>query len=115
MRAVDIRRRRFVAAGAAIAAIAGAMGARRSLAAPAVHTVAIDGFAYKPAELTVARGDAVVWRNDDPVPHTVTAKGAFDSGSIAAGGSWKYVAKKPGRYAYRCTFHPIMKGTLVVR
>lgn len=116
MHAIDMRRRRFAAAAAAtIAAIAGATGARRSLAAPKDYTVVIDGFAFKPAELSVARGDTVVWRNDDPVPHTATAKGVFDSGSIAAGASWKYVAKKPGRYPYVCTFHPIMKGTLVVR
>ena len=109
---VDMRRRRFTAA--AIAAIAGATGARWSNAAPAVHTVTIDGFAYKPAELSVARGDTVVWHNTDPVPHTVTAKGVFDSGAIAAGASWTYVARKAGRFDYLCTFHPIMKGRLAV-
>ncbi|HEX7328799.1 MAG TPA: cupredoxin family copper-binding protein, partial [Casimicrobiaceae bacterium] len=80
-----------------------------------VHTVVIDGFAFKPAVLTVDRGDTIVWKNNDPVPHTATAKGVFDSGSIPAGGSWKYVATKRGRFDYICTFHTIMKGTLVVR
>ncbi|MBS0327897.1 MAG: cupredoxin family copper-binding protein [Proteobacteria bacterium] len=115
IRVIDGSRRRFLTAAASLAAVVGIMRAPRALAKPEVHTVVIDGFAFKPAELTVERGDTVVWRNTDPVPHTATAKDAFDSGSIAAGASWKYVATKPGRYDYLCTFHPIMKGTLVVR
>ena len=50
----------------------------------------------------------------DPVPHTVTAKGTFDSGSVAAGATWQYTAAKKGRFDYVCAFHPTMKATLVV-
>lgn len=82
---------------------------------PATHTVIIKATSYAPLELTVKRGDTVVWMNEDPFPHTVTATGgAFDSKSIAAGASWKYKARKAGDYAYTCTFHPNMKGTLKV-
>jgi plastocyanin len=81
---------------------------------PATHTVVIDGVAYKPETLSVKRGDTIVWVNKDPFPHTVTAKGAFDSHDIAAGKSWKYTASKAGEYAYTCTLHPNMKGTLKV-
>ena len=77
-------------------------------------TVAIDGTAYVPPTLTVARGTAVTWENRDPFPHTVTSAGHFDSGSIAAGAHWRYVATKPGTFEYICTFHPNMKGVLVV-
>jgi plastocyanin len=34
--------------------------------------------------------------------------------SIAAGGSWRFVARKTGVYDYICTLHPNMKGTLKV-
>lgn len=81
---------------------------------PATHTVVIEGLKFVPAALTVRAGDKVVWLNKDPYPHTATAKGVFDSGSIAAGQSWKYTASKPGEYPYVCTFHPNMKGTLRV-
>ena len=81
---------------------------------PAIHPVVIEGVKYEPETLTVKRGDTVVWVNKDPFPHTVTSTGAFDSHSIAAGGSWKYVARKAGDYAYTCTLHPNMKGTLKV-
>ena len=81
----------------------------------AIHTVVIDGTNYAPATLTVKRGDTlVVWTNKDPFPHTVTAKGVFDSHAIAAGRSWKYTAREAGEFAYLCTLHPTMKATLKV-
>ena len=80
------------------------------------HTITIDGAQFTPAELTVHRGDRIVWVNKDPFPHTVTADNkAFDSGSIAANASWNYIATKKGDYAYICTFHPTMKGKIKVQ
>jgi plastocyanin len=85
-----------------------------AIAAAATHTVVIEGVKYTPETLTVKRGETVVWVNKDPFPHTVTAKGAFDSRDIGAGKSWKYTTRKAGEYAYICTLHPNMKGTLKV-
>ena len=83
-------------------------------ASAATHVVVIDGVRYEPATVTVKRGDTVVWRNQDPFPHTVTAKGRFDSGEIAAGRQWKLVARSAGTFPYICTLHPNMQGVLVV-
>ena len=80
----------------------------------AKHTVMIEGTKYEPETVTVKRGETVMWVNKDPFPHTVTAKGVFDSHDISAGKSWKYIARKAGEYAYTCTLHPNMKGTLKV-
>lgn len=91
-------------------------GSRASAAErPATHTVVIKATSYTPQVVTVRRGDTVVWINEDPFPHTVTAAGTFDSKSIAAGGSWKYRPLRAGEFAYTCVFHPNMKGTLSVR
>ena len=80
------------------------------------HTVVIEGTTFAPASLTVASGDSVVWLNKDPFPHTATSKaGGFDSQVIAAGESWKYVARKKGDFAYLCTLHTTMKGVLRVK
>ena len=88
----------------------------RAAAAPKTHTVTIDALQFQPAELTIAAGDTVVWVNKDPFPHTATSKaGGFDSGEIATGGSWKYVAAKKGEFGYLCTLHPTMKGTVRVQ
>jgi plastocyanin len=62
----------------------------------------------------VPRGATVTWVNRDPFPHTATARGAFDSGSIAPDGTWSWKAARAGRYEYVCTLHPNMKGVLVV-
>ena len=84
-------------------------------AAPTVHKVEIDGFEFRPPVATVKRGDIVEWRNADPVPHTATAKDAgLDSGVIAPGGTFRFTAKRNGRFDYVCTLHPTMKGTLIV-
>lgn len=64
--------------------------------------------------MTIKRGDTAAWINKDPFPHTVTAKRVFDSRDIAASRSWKYMARKAGEFAYICTLHPTMKGTLKV-
>jgi plastocyanin len=82
----------------------------------AVHTVVIENMQFTPAELSVHRGERIVWVNKDLFPHTATAAShAFDSGGIAAGSSWTYVASKAGEYAYGCTFHPTMKAILKVQ
>ena len=109
-------------AGALALAASGVLGAAL-VAAPGVtagadgartHEVVIQGLLYVPETLTVRPGDVVVWINKDPFPHTATAPGAFDSGTIAAGKSWRFTAKKAGAYPYLCTLHTAMKGTLRV-
>jgi plastocyanin len=97
-----------VALAAAPAGVFAAEGAAKT------HEVVIQGLLYVPETLTVRPGDVVVWVNKDPFPHTVTAAGVFDSGSIPAGKSWRFTARKPGTYPYLCTFHTTMKGTLKV-
>ena len=87
---------------------------RAAAAQPALHTVVIDGLRYAPETITVKRGETIVWVNNDPFPHTVTAQGVFDSGEIPAGKVWEYTPRRVGRYAYICTVHPNMKGTLQV-
>jgi plastocyanin len=115
------RRRAALIGAAAVFCVGGVLSGQLSgltsaaVAAPATHTVTIDGLKFEPDPLIVNRGDTIVWVNKDPFPHTVTAKGAFDSHEIAAGKSWKYVAKKAGEYSYVCTLHPNMQGTLTVK
>lgn len=81
----------------------------------ATHTVTIDSMRFEPAELVVAPGDTVVWTNKDPVPHTVTARGRFDSGAIAPDKTWSWVAGRRGTLSYVCTYHPGMQAMLIVR
>ena len=71
---------------------------------------------YDPAQLNVKVGQSVTWTNTGAVAHTVTADDgtSFDSGSVEPGGTFKLSPSSAGTFAYHCTFHPWMKGTLSV-
>src|SRR4051812_46127548 len=91
-------------------------GTPAASAAPVTHAVMIEGMAYVPAIVKVKKGDRVTWMNKDLVPHTVTAGNrSFDSGEIAVGKSWSHVVTTNGKQEYICTFHPTMKGQIVVQ
>jgi plastocyanin len=82
---------------------------------PVTHTVVMEAVSFQPAVLAVRAGDAVVWVNRDPFPHTATATSkVFDSPVIPADGSWAYRAAVRGTFPYVCTLHPTMTGTLRV-
>ena len=105
---------RLVTLAVALASLLGGTGATVEPSQRATPTVVIEAMRFEPEVLTVRAGDSVVWRNQDPFPHTVTAA-AFDSKSIAAGHEWTFRATKSGEVTYVCTLHPTMKGVLRVR
>ncbi len=74
-------------------------------------------FAFDPATITVQVGDSVTWRTAPGDPdHTATSDtGAWDSGDIKPGGSKTVTFANAGTFGYHCRYHPIMKGTIVVR
>jgi len=70
---------------------------------------------FTPAKVTIQPGDAVRWINRDNFDHTVDAKdGSFSSGTIKSGKSYEHTFPKAGDFAYECSLHPRMKGTVVV-
>jgi plastocyanin len=73
-------------------------------------------FAFAPPTVTIAAGTKVTFVNSDPVAHTVTAADkSFDSGNMDQNATWSHVFDKAGTYAYVCSYHPYMKGTIVVK
>ncbi len=84
--------------------------------AGAQNTIAMDGTTFVPARLTVNVGDTVTWINKDPFPHNVTSRdGHFHSRDLEPDMQWQYRATTSGTFAYECTLHPGMRGTLIVR
>jgi len=72
---------------------------------------------YSPDTITIVIGvnNTVVWVNDDNMPHTVTATNKlFDSGNMNPGDTFSYTFTSPGTYTYGCSYHPWMKGTVIV-
>ena len=92
------------------------MGAAPAQAAGATHQVRIEGMKFVPERIEVAAGDTIVWSNKDFVPHTVTAAAAkVESGELAEGKTFRFVAKRKGEMPYTCRLHPVMRGTVIVK
>ncbi len=85
-------------------------------AASKTVTARMKGQAYIPTNLTVDAGTTITWKNLDALIHTVTAVDkSFNSGVIAADGSYSHTFAKPGTYPIFCVAHPFMKATVVVK
>jgi plastocyanin len=71
---------------------------------------------YLQSRLQVTVGTTVVWKNNDPLPHTVTAVDkSFNSGLIQPGKTYSHTFTKPGTYNFFCMPHPFMRGVIVVK
>jgi len=84
---------------------------------PSTKTVLIQGFRFKPAQITIKRGTKVRWINKDREPHTATANNrkSFDSGRLGKGQSYTHTFKSVGTKKYHCEIHPFMRGSVVVK
>lgn len=82
----------------------------------APNTVAITNFTFSPSSVTIAKGTIITWVNNDGVAHTSTSdNNVWDTGSIAPGASKTVTFGTSGTFAYHCTVHPMMTGTIIVQ
>lgn len=103
--------RRSLLRAAAVAPVLVATAARA-----ATHEVVIENHRFTPANLTVARGDTVVFVNRDGAPHTATQQpGGFDTGRLNRGQSGEITFNNAGSFDFICVFHPSMRGSVTVR
>ena len=72
---------------------------------------------YSPNPTTMRVGQTVAWKNSDTTAHDATQDAArFQTGTINAGAtSNPQTMSTAGTFAYHCTLHPGMVGTLVVQ
>jgi plastocyanin len=82
-----------------------------------VTEVAIEDFAFSPANIVVDVGTTVTWTNEDRVRHTVTSDDGdvLDSPLLGRNETFSYTFETPGQYAYHCAPHPNMQGLVTVR
>jgi plastocyanin len=82
---------------------------------PEVHTIVIRQMKFQPDEMTVQRGDTVVWVNEDLVVHDVTeeANKSWSSSPLPVGLSWRMEVTESVNYF--CSIHLVMKGKLIVK
>ena len=84
--------------------------------ATAGATITIENMAFG-EPLTVAPGAEIALVNNDSVEHSVTsdAAGAFDVDVEGKEKGTLTAPSQPGEYPFHCTYHPNMKGTLIVK
>jgi plastocyanin len=72
--------------------------------------------AYQPNPVTVPASQSVTWTwEDQGNQHSVTADdGSFESCLQGAGSTFTTTFAKAGTYAYHCSIHPNMKGSVTV-
>ena len=83
---------------------------------PTQVTIALDDYEMQPAEIHIARGTRVIWRNVDAAgeAHTVTAAPrqsvSFDSDFLEPDESFAFTFTERGRYLYYCRAHGTPDG-----
>jgi amicyanin len=87
-----------------------------SSASGQIHDVAISGFAFSPAELSIKAGDTVTWTNEDSAPHTIISDSGNEIGSetLSNGQTYSHTFNTAGTFDYHCSIHKSMKAKIIV-
>jgi plastocyanin len=88
-----------------------------ALALATNHTIHQAGRLFASEFTTVKKGEAVIFLNDDTVPHNVvsmTHGNEFDLGSQRPGTSTEVTFTKAGDVQIFCAIHPRMKMTIAI-
>jgi plastocyanin len=73
------------------------------------------GFCFSPASVSTTVGATVAWNNTTGAPHTATDDGGtWDTSIVNPGQTATISFSIPGTYAYHCSIHPDMHGTVTV-
>jgi plastocyanin len=100
---------------------AGCSSKSNTVTGASTNKITIQGEAFSPNSLTVSAGTIVTWTNMDSFAHSVNSgtpdspTSLFNSGNIAANGTFSYTFNTKGTYPYYCSIHTFMTGTVVVQ
>jgi plastocyanin len=102
------------------AAVAFLIGIIVAVQAAATITVGQHGMLFTQTSASLARGDRIVFTNEDDVIHNVHIFGpgnddSTDLGLQKPGASLTYQFDKAGAYRVRCNIHPSVKMAVAVK
>jgi plastocyanin len=86
--------------------------------AAAPITVTQKGLQFSVEDLSVSKGQVVVFVNDDRTAHNITVTGegvSLNGGLQQPGAEFKVPFVKPGTYQVSCGIHPKMKLSVTVK
>ena len=86
-----------------------------AFAADAAHTIVQSGRTFRPAEVTINRGESLTFTNDDEFIHQVYVTGLFDSEEKSPGENLTESFTESGTFQVRCHIHPKMKLVVHVK
>ena len=93
-----------------------------TVAVPAAATLKViqHGLALNPDSATIAKGDRLIFTNDDDVIHNIHIFGpaeddSSDLGLQKPGATLSYKFDKAGAYRVRCNIHPSVKMAVTVK
>ncbi|HWU56349.1 MAG TPA: plastocyanin/azurin family copper-binding protein [Rhizomicrobium sp.] len=86
-----------------------------ALAAAGDHVVSQKGRAFRPAEMTINRGESLTFTNEDSFIHQIYVDGLFDSEEKAPGENLNETFPRAGTFQVRCHIHPTMRMTVRVK
>ena len=103
------------AASAAAPAASAAGAACAPASGSGTVAVSVKDFSFDPSTITAKVGDTVTFSNTGAAPHNATLDaGGCATGDIQPGSSGGLHFSAAGTYAFHCTIHPDMKGTITV-
>ena len=79
------------------------------------HIVVQQGRAFHPGEISINRGEALIFTNNDEFIHQVYVPGLFDSDEKAPGQNLTESFPEAGTFEVRCHIHPKMKLVVHVK
>ena len=86
-----------------------------SVGSPEVKVSASDSLQFAPTSATAKVGQVVNWTNTGSVLHNITFdQSCLTDSNFAPQGTWQIKFSQAGTYAYKCTIHPGMNGSLTV-
>ena len=109
---------RCLAVALALVVLAPPVGARERGDGPSgatqVERVRIIDNAFRPQNITVARGTIVRWVNRGTRTHTTTSNTGAWNQTLSPGDTFRRRFRQAGTFRYRCTIHSGMTGRITV-
>ena len=102
------------------ATVAFLMGIIVAVQAAATITIGQRGMVFTQSSASLAKGDRIIFSNEDDVTHNIHVFGpaadeSADLGLQKAGATLTYKFDKIGAYRVRCNIHPSMKMEVTVK
>ena len=95
-------------------AVAGVLSSCSSHQKPALYQVKIEQMKFVPEEISVNKGDTIIWINNDMVAHDITAQDkSWTSSALQPGQTWKMAVTNNADYY--CSIHQVMKGKIKLK